>query len=68
MKKTLDQEKQIQMILSEISQIKDGLSDKKIEKILNNVQKELSILAVRQEENRWLLKDYLLNYKNLQKS
>ena len=47
MKKTLDQEKQIQMILSEISQIKDGSSDKKIEKILNNVQKELSILAVR---------------------
>jgi predicted DNA-binding protein YlxM (UPF0122 family) len=44
MKKTLNQEKQIQMILSEISKITDNSSDKKIEKILNNVQKELTVM------------------------
>ena len=39
------QEKQIQTILSQLSEIKDNSSDKKIEKILNEVQKELSVLA-----------------------
>ena len=41
MKKTIDQEKQIQNILSELSKITDSSSDKKIEKILNSVRKEL---------------------------
>ena len=41
MKKTIDQEKQIQNILSELSKITDNSSDKKVEKILNSVRKEL---------------------------
>lgn len=41
MKKTLDQEKQIQNILFELSKITDDSSDKKIERILNSVRKEL---------------------------
>lgn len=41
MKKTLNQEKQIQEILKELSKINDDSSDKKVEKILNNVRKEL---------------------------
>ena len=41
MKKTINQEKQIQTILSELSKITDSSSDKKIEKILNSVSKEL---------------------------
>ena len=41
MKKTLNQEKQIQEILSQISKIKDNSSDRTVEKILNNVRKEL---------------------------
>ncbi len=45
MKKVQKQEKQIQTILSQISEIKDNSSDKKIEKILNEVQKELSVLV-----------------------
>ena len=45
MKKTELQEEQIQLILSQLSEIKDNSSDKKIEKILNEVQKELSVLA-----------------------
>ena len=45
MKKTEIQEEQIQLILSQLSEIKDNSSDKKIEKILNEVQKELSVLA-----------------------
>ncbi len=45
MKKTKKQEEQIQIILSQLSEIKDNSSDKKIEKILNEVQKELSVLA-----------------------
>ena len=44
-KKVQKQEKQIQTILSQLSEIKDNSSDKKIEKILNEVQKELSVLA-----------------------
>ena len=45
MKKTIDQEKQIQNILSELSKITDSSSDKKIEKILNSVRKELVSLS-----------------------
>ena len=45
MKKTELQEEQVQLILSQLSEIKDNSSDKKIEKILNEVQKELSVLA-----------------------
>ena len=41
MKKTMNEEKQIQNILSELSKITDISSDKKIEKILNSIQKEL---------------------------
>ena len=45
MKKIQKQEKQIQTILSQLSEIQDNSSDKKIEKILNEVQKELSVLV-----------------------
>lgn len=45
MKKMLKQEKQIQEILLELSKIQDVSSDKKIEKILDNVRKELNCLA-----------------------
>ncbi len=45
MNKMAKQEKQIQDILSEISKIQESYSDKKIEKILNNVRKELSCLV-----------------------
>lgn len=41
MERTINQEKQIQTILSELSKITDSSSDKKIEKILNSVRKEL---------------------------
>lgn len=41
MKKTINREKQIQVILSELSKITDDSSDKKVEKILNSVRKEL---------------------------
>ena len=41
MKKTLNQERQIQNIISELSKINDESSDKKVEKILNSVRKEL---------------------------
>ena len=44
MKKTLDQEKQIQGIIEELNKIKENSSDKKIEKILSNVTKELICL------------------------
>ena len=44
MKKTLDQEKQIQGIIAELNKIKENSSDKKIEKILSNVTKELICL------------------------
>ena len=44
MKKTINQEKQIQNILFELSKITDTSSDKKVEKILNSVRKELTSL------------------------
>lgn len=45
MKKTQENEKTIQLILSQLSRIQDNSSDKKVEKILNEVQKELSCIA-----------------------
>ena len=45
MEKTKMQEKQIQLILAQLSEITDNSSDKKVENILNEVQKELSVLA-----------------------
>ena len=45
MKKTQENEKTIQLILSQLSNIQDNSSDKKVEKILNEVQKELSCIA-----------------------
>lgn len=45
MEKTQLQEKQIQVILAQFSEIKDSSSDRKVEKILNEVQKELKVLV-----------------------
>lgn len=45
MKKTQENEKTIQLVLSQLSKIQDNSSDKKVEKILNEVQKELSCIA-----------------------
>ena len=45
MEKTMKQEKLLQQVLNELSKIEDASSDKKIEKILNHVRKELSCLA-----------------------
>ena len=44
MKKMLKQEKQIQQIIEELNKITNTSSDKKIEKILDNVRKELICL------------------------
>ncbi len=44
MKKIRDQEKQIQEIIEELNKIKDTSSDKKIDKILINVTRELICL------------------------
>lgn len=44
MNRMLKQEKQIQGILIELSKIQETSSDKKIEKILNNIRKELICL------------------------
>ena len=45
MEKTMKQEKLLQEVLNELSKIEEASSDKKIEKILNHVRKELSCLA-----------------------
>ena len=45
MKKTLDQEQQIVKILSELTKIESGFSDKKIASILENVKRELNSLV-----------------------
>ena len=44
MKKMREQEKQIQGIIEELNKIKDTSSDKKIEKIISNVTRELICL------------------------
>ena len=45
MKKTQINEQAIQNVLAELSKISENSSEKKIEKILNEVQKELSVIA-----------------------
>ena len=45
MENTMKQEKLLQEVLNELSKIEEASSDKKIEKILNHVRKELSCLA-----------------------
>ncbi|MFR2534598.1 MAG: putative DNA-binding protein [Clostridia bacterium] len=45
MEKMMEQEKCLQEVLNELSKIEDASSDKKIEKILNHVRKELSCLV-----------------------
>ncbi len=45
MEKTMKQEKLLQEVLNELSKIENTSSDKKIEKILNHVRKELSCLV-----------------------
>lgn len=45
MKKLQENEKTIQLILSQLSKLQENSSDKKVEKILNEVQKELSCIA-----------------------
>lgn len=44
MKKMVDQEKQIQAILLELNKLQETSSDKKIEKLLNHIRKELICL------------------------
>ncbi len=46
MSKTMKQDKKIAQILQELNKIQDGYSDKKIDKILNNVVKELSLMRI----------------------
>ena len=45
MEKTMKQEKLLQEVLNELSKIQEDSSEKKIEKILNHVRKELSCLV-----------------------
>lgn len=45
MEKMMEQEKRLQEVLSELSKIEDASSDKKIEKILEHVRKELNCLV-----------------------
>ena len=45
MEKMMKQEKLLQEVLSELNKIEETSSDKKIEKILNHVRKELSCLV-----------------------
>ena len=45
MEKMMKQEKVLQEILNELTKIQDVSSDKKIEKILNHVRKELNCLV-----------------------
>ena len=45
MEKTMKQEKLLQEVLNELTKIQDVSSDKKIEKILNHVRKELNCLV-----------------------
>ena len=45
MEKTIKQEKLLQEVLTELSKIGEASSDKKVEKILNHIRKELSCLV-----------------------
>lgn len=46
MSRTMKQDKKISQILQELNKIQDNYSDKKVEKILNNVVKELSLMRI----------------------
>ena len=45
MEKNTINERTIQLVLAQLSKIQENSSDKKVEKILNEVQKELSVMA-----------------------
>ena len=45
MKKTMEQEEKIAIILSEINKIQNDSSDKEVEKILEHIRKELNCLV-----------------------
>lgn len=45
MEKKMEQEKLLQDVLNELSKLQDNSSDKKVEKILDHVRKELSCLV-----------------------
>lgn len=45
MEKTMKQEKLLQEVLNELSKLQEASSDKKVEKVLNHVRKELSYLV-----------------------
>ena len=45
MEKNTKNERTIQLVLAQLSKIQENSSDKKVEKILNEVQKELSVMA-----------------------
>ncbi len=45
MKKTMEQEEKIAVILSEINKIQNNSSDKEVEKILEHIRKELNCLV-----------------------
>lgn len=45
MEKTIKQEKLLQEVLNELSKLQEASSDKKVEKILNHIEKELSCLV-----------------------
>ncbi len=45
MEKNTKNERTIQLVLSQLSKISENSSDKKVEKILNEVQKELKVMA-----------------------
>ncbi len=45
MKKNTENERTIQTVLAQLSKIQENSSDKKIEKILSEVQKELRVIA-----------------------
>ena len=46
MKRIMKQDKKIAQILEELNKIQDDYSDKKVEKILGNVVKELSLMRI----------------------
>ncbi len=45
MEKNTKNERTIQLVLAQLSKIQENSSDKKVEKILNEVQKEISVMA-----------------------
>ena len=45
MKKTLQQEKKINEVLSELTKLQTNSSDKQVQKVLNHIMQELSCLA-----------------------